>query len=71
MMRAVLFDLDGTLLHVDTAQFVDAYVQLLARSFAERIPLDRFVRQLLAATQAAWTQAALVLLNSNEFVYVH
>ena len=24
-----------------------------------------------AADRAAWTQTALVLLNSNEFVYVH
>ena len=52
MMRAVLFDLDGTLLHVDTAQFVEAYVRLLARSFADRIPVERFVRHLQAATQA-------------------
>ena len=52
MMRAVLFDLDGTLLHVDTAQFVEAYVRLLARSFAARIPPDLFVRHLLVATQA-------------------
>lgn len=52
MIRAVLFDLDGTLLHVDTTQFVEAYVRLLARSFAARIPPDLFVRHLLVATQA-------------------
>lgn len=51
-LRAVLFDLDGTLLHLDTGQFVDAYVRSLARSFADRIPPDRFVRHLLVATQA-------------------
>jgi len=52
MLKAVLFDLDGTLLHLDTRRFVDAYVRLLARWFAARIPPERFVAHLLTATQA-------------------
>lgn len=51
MIRAVLFDLDGTLLRIDTARFVDAYVNLLAGWFAPRIPKDRFLASLLRATQ--------------------
>jgi len=51
MIQAVLFDLDGTLLRIDTARFVDAYVNLLADWFAAQIPRDRFLRSLLMATQ--------------------
>jgi FMN phosphatase YigB (HAD superfamily) len=51
VIRAVLFDLDGTLLRIDTARFVDAYVNLLADWFAPRIPRDRFLSSLLLATQ--------------------
>ncbi|HEY6104080.1 MAG TPA: HAD family hydrolase [bacterium] len=46
----MLFDLDGTLLHIDTARFVEAYTRLLATWFARWIPPDAFVSHLLAAT---------------------
>jgi FMN phosphatase YigB (HAD superfamily) len=52
VIRAVLFDLDGTLLHVDTRAFIEAYVQLLAKWFASSVEPGRFVRQLTEATQA-------------------
>ena len=52
MIRAVLFDLDGTLLHVDTREFIEAYIRLLAKWFASRVEPARFVRQLTEATQA-------------------
>lgn len=51
MIRAVLFDLDGTLLHVDTRAFIEAYIRLLAKWFASRVEPGRFVRQLTEATQ--------------------
>jgi FMN phosphatase YigB (HAD superfamily) len=51
MISAVLFDLDGTLLRVDTAQLIDAYVRLLAAWFTPWVPPERFVPALLAATQ--------------------
>lgn len=51
-MKAVLFDLDGTLLRVDTQAMIDAYVRALARWFADRIPPGRFLRALHTATQA-------------------
>ena len=52
MIRAVLFDLDGTLLHVNTRAFIEAYIRLLAKWFAGRVEPGRFVRQLTEATQA-------------------
>ncbi len=52
MIRAVLFDLDGTLLHVETREFVEAYIRLLAKWFATRVEPERFVRQLTGATRA-------------------
>lgn len=52
MIRAVLFDLDGTLLHVDTREFIEAYTRLLAKWFADRVEPGRFVRQLTEATRA-------------------
>lgn len=51
MIRAVLFDLDGTLLRIDTARFLEAYIRLLADWFSSRVPRDRFIAALLAATQ--------------------
>ncbi len=52
MIRSVLFDLDGTLLHVDTREFVEAYIRLLAKWFATRVEPERFVRHLTGATRA-------------------
>ncbi len=52
MIRVVLFDLDGTLLHVDTREFIEAYARRLAKWFASRVEPERFVRQLTEATQA-------------------
>lgn len=52
MIHAVLFDLDGTLLHVDTREFIEAYTRLLAKWFADRVEPGRFVRQLTEATRA-------------------
>jgi len=51
MIRAVLFDLDGTLLRLDTGRFIDAYVRLLAEWFSARVPPERFIPRLLAATR--------------------
>jgi FMN phosphatase YigB (HAD superfamily) len=50
VIRAVLFDLDGTLLHIDTARFIEVYTRLLAAWFARWIPPEAFVAHLLAAT---------------------
>lgn len=50
-MKAVLFDLDGTLLGVDMYRdFLPGYTKRLAAFVAGRIPPDRFIQQLLAST---------------------
>ncbi len=52
MVTAVLFDLDGTLLPVDTRRLVEEYVRLLAQEFADLVEPGRFVARLLEATRA-------------------
>lgn len=47
---ALLVDLDGTLLDLDLERFVPAYVEALAKYFADRLPADTFALHLLAAT---------------------
>ncbi|WP_305043388.1 HAD family hydrolase [Geoalkalibacter sp.] len=51
-LRAVLFDLDGTLLHVEMNSFIPAYVQGLARHFTDFAPRSRFVDTVIKATFA-------------------
>lgn len=67
MLRAVLFDLDGTLLRVDTYAFVEAYVRLLAGHFANVVEPDRLVPRLLAATQAMMASYDPALTNQQVF----
>ena len=35
-MKTVLFDLDGTLLHMDIDEFVKAYFKLLGKTFGQK-----------------------------------
>ncbi|WP_052807284.1 HAD family hydrolase [Risungbinella massiliensis] len=51
MIKAVLFDLDGTLLPMDTHQFVGAYIQKLAPSLAHLMEPKEFTTHLMAATE--------------------
>ena len=48
--RALLIDLDGTLLDIDMDRMIADYLQRLARSFTEFIAPDRFAAHLLEAT---------------------
>ncbi len=50
--RAILFDLDGTLLDSNMQVFLPAYLQALSARMAHIAPAERFVPHLLAATQA-------------------
>lgn len=52
MLRAVLFDLDGTLLDNPMERFVPAYLHALSAYVAALVPPERFVAELLAATRA-------------------
>ncbi len=51
-LRAVLFDLDGTLLQVEMGRFIPTYVNGLAAHFADFADRRRFADTLVAATFA-------------------
>ena len=51
-MKAILFDLDGTLLDSNMDVFLPHYLRLIAARVAHLIPPDQFIGHLLAATQA-------------------
>ncbi len=50
MINTVLFDLDGTLLPVDTDKLIEAYLGLLARKFSDCLDSREFIRALMYAT---------------------
>jgi len=50
LIKAVLFDLDGTLLHVDQQEFVTEYLKLLAPRMAHLMDPRKFVHDLMAST---------------------
>ena len=52
MIRAVLFDLDDTLLSNDMNRFLPAYLQLVAQDLAAVVPPERLVTELLRGTSA-------------------
>lgn len=60
MLKQVLFDLDGTLLHFDHHLFVKNYVALLCRKFAHLMAPAEFSKHLLTAT------ARMLQNNSHE-----
>lgn len=51
MIRAVLFDLDGTLVHYDFDRFIRAYLQALAAKVAPLVEPQRLVRQVMESTE--------------------
>lgn len=51
MIKAVLFDLDGTLLDCDIDLFLVHYTKLLAEAMAEHIPPAVLAKQLFASTE--------------------
>jgi HAD superfamily hydrolase (TIGR01549 family) len=52
MSKVLLFDLDGTLLPMDTEQFVEGYLKALAGKVASHIEPDLFVKALWKGTHA-------------------
>lgn len=69
MKRALLFDLDGTLLPVDTHAFVEETVKIMAGQLADVIQPERFVA-------AVWKAVEAVVANqdenlTNEQVFYH
>ena len=50
-IRAILFDLDGTLIDVDLNQFIPNYLKLLANSVAKLIPPKKMVPAIMKASE--------------------
>lgn len=50
MIKAVLFDLDGTLLHMNQEEFLSAYLQKFSRAVSSMIEPKFFIKSLLSAT---------------------
>lgn len=51
MIKAVLFDLDDTLLGNHMDDFIPRYFQLISRHAAQYMPGDKFLQELMIATQ--------------------
>lgn len=49
IIKAILFDLDGTLLDIDLKKFIPAYVQLLAEYTKEYVSSKKLIRKMLEA----------------------
>lgn len=58
MIKALLCDLDGTLLHMDTDHFIEQYIRHLLPRIAHLVPPDRFAKQLMSST--------LAMVNNND-----
>jgi len=52
VVRAVLFDLDNTLIHFSERRFFESYVPQVWRYFSDIMPIDLFSQKLILATQA-------------------
>ncbi|MGA2157987.1 MAG: HAD family hydrolase [Dehalococcoidia bacterium] len=50
MLKAVLFDIDNTLILYDEARFLQSYFPMVAARFKDIIPSDRFADKLMQAT---------------------
>lgn len=50
-LKAILFDLDGTLIDVDLNQFVPGYLKLLAKNVAHLIPPKKMVPAIIKASE--------------------
>jgi len=66
-LKAILFDLDGTLIDVDLSQFIPGYLKLLAESVAHLIPPKKMVSALLKSSEFINTNDGKI---PNEEVYL-
>jgi len=52
MLKAILFDLDNTLIYFDELTFYKKYLSQVSQVFADLMPFELFQKKLLSATQA-------------------
>ncbi len=67
-IRAVLFDLDDTLLENNMDRFLKGYFGLLAPHMAPFVPPDRFMPALLASTRVMVENADPAVTNQQAFI---
>ena len=56
MIQAILFELEGTLINMDTADFMRNYLGILAPRFAHLISPDKFSKQLLKSMETSQSE---------------
>ncbi len=67
MIRAVLLDLDDTLLSNDMDRFMPVYLRLLATYAGDRYPPELLVKHLIAAAEAMATNVDPTVTNEEAF----
>lgn len=67
MLRAVLFDLDGTLLHLHTEEFMNEYFKAVSTAVAGVVEPGHFIRALLGSTRAMLENRDPGLTNEEVF----
>lgn len=68
MQRYALFDLDGTLLPMDTDRFLEQYVRLITPHFSHLVDPRLFSRQLMASSYATIENPDPALTNQEKFM---
>ena len=68
MRTHILFDLDGTMLPMDTEAFLGAYLQLLGKTFADVAPPDVFARHVMESSMATIRDQSAELTNKEKFM---
>jgi len=66
-LQAALFDLDGTLLQLDTEEFTAEYLKEICRAVAPVVDPARFVKALMAGTEAMRSNRNPQVTNENAF----
>ncbi|MFQ6016486.1 MAG: HAD family hydrolase [Anaerolineae bacterium] len=68
MIRALLFDLDGTLLDNDMETFLPPYFEALTKRLAQLIPPDQLITQILASTSVMMANTDPTKTNQQVFL---
>ena len=67
MLKAILFDLDGTLIDDSMDTFLPPYFRALTKKVAHLVPPDKFIAQLTASTRAMVARTDLSLTMEEAF----
>lgn len=67
MYKALLFDLDGTLVGLDTKTFLEHYLKAVTHHMSEHIPPQHFTANLMAATYDMTSDTREDMTNQEKF----